>query len=98
LYLTTDGVRRRWGVAKGVWPYMMSIGMAYFVTLCLFPGIESEVVSCHWYSWMPILLISVFNFSDFGGKVRIRVTTTIFQSQRVLIVLELSLEWMSFRC
>ncbi|ELU15279.1 hypothetical protein CAPTEDRAFT_221558 [Capitella teleta] len=64
-----NGVRRRWAVAKGVWPFMLSIGLAYFVTLCLFPGIESEIVSCHWASWMPILLISIFNFSDFCGKV-----------------------------
>lgn len=48
---------------------MVAIGLAYFVTLSLFPGIESEVPSCQLRSWMPVLLISVFNLFDFLGKV-----------------------------
>lgn len=60
----------RWEVAKTVWPYMISIGLAYFVTLCLFPGIESEVPSCRLLSWMPVILIGIFNLCDFIGKVR----------------------------
>ena len=49
---------------------MISIGLAYFVTLCLFPGIESEIISCRLHSWMPIILITIFNLFDFIGKVR----------------------------
>lgn len=63
------GVLARWCVAKTIWSYMLSIGMAYFVTLCLFPGIESEVISCDLKSWMPVLLMAIFNLFDFIGKV-----------------------------
>ena len=59
----------RYEVSKTVWPFMLSIGLAYFVTLCLFPGIESEVISCKIGSWMPIILMGVFNLFDFIGKV-----------------------------
>lgn len=48
---------------------MASICIVYFVTLSLFPGIESEIVSCRLGSWMPIVLIAVFNLFDFIGKV-----------------------------
>ncbi|KAK6173971.1 hypothetical protein SNE40_017335 [Patella caerulea] len=63
------GLRMRYEVSKTVWPYMLSIGLAYFVTLCLFPGIESEVISCHLGSWMPIIMMAIFNASDFIGKI-----------------------------
>ncbi|KAG1656366.1 Equilibrative nucleoside transporter 4 [Nymphon striatum] len=63
------GVLARWDVAKLVWPYMLSIGLAYFVTLCLFPGIESEVTSCNLHSWMPVILMAIFNLFDFIGKI-----------------------------
>ena len=59
----------RWEVAKSIWPYMLSIGLAYFVTLCLYPGIESEIVSCKFGSWMPVILMAVFNAADLVGKV-----------------------------
>ena len=48
---------------------MLSIGLAYLVTLSLFPGIESEVHSCRLGSWMPVVLMAIFNTSDFIGKV-----------------------------
>ncbi|CAH1796333.1 unnamed protein product [Owenia fusiformis] len=63
------GIMNRYKVSKQVWPYMVAICLAYFVTLSLFPGIESEVVSCHLGSWMPVILISVFNLFDFIGKI-----------------------------
>ena len=59
----------RWEVAKSIWPYMLSIGLVYFVTLCLYPGIESEIVSCKLGSWMPVILMAVFNAADLVGKV-----------------------------
>ena len=64
------GITNRWEVAKTVWPYMISMCLAYFFTLCLFPGIESEVPSCRLLSWMPVILIGIFNLFDFIGKVR----------------------------
>lgn len=65
----SGGCWNRYQVARTVWPYMVSIGLAYFVTLCLFPGIESEIVSCKLKSWMPVILIGIFNLFDFIGKV-----------------------------
>ncbi|CAM1318640.1 SLC29A4 (predicted) [Pycnogonum litorale] len=63
------GVSARWTVTKLIWPYMLSIGLAYFITLCLFPGIESEVHSCRLRSWMPVILMAIFNLCDFIGKI-----------------------------
>ncbi|XP_041373222.1 equilibrative nucleoside transporter 4-like [Gigantopelta aegis] len=63
------GLLMRYEVSKTVWPFMLAIGLAYFVTLCLFPGIESEVISCKIGSWMPIVLMAVFNLFDFIGKI-----------------------------
>nr|CAD7257281.1 unnamed protein product [Timema shepardi] len=62
------GLVARWEVAKLIWPYMLSIGLAYFVTLCLYPGIESEIVSCKFGNWMPVILMAVFNAADLVGK------------------------------
>ncbi|XP_069687819.1 equilibrative nucleoside transporter 4 [Periplaneta americana] len=63
------GFMARWEVAKTIWPYMLSIGLAYFVTLCLYPGIESEIISCKFGNWMPVILMAVFNAADLVGKV-----------------------------
>lgn len=59
----------RWEATKRVWPYMISLGMAYFVTLLLFPGIESQIVSCRLKSWTPVILMAIFNLFDFIGKI-----------------------------
>lgn len=59
----------RRAVAKSIWPYMLSISLAYCVTLCLFPGIISEIISCRLHSWMPVILMQIFNAADFLGKV-----------------------------
>ncbi|XP_072022732.1 equilibrative nucleoside transporter 4-like [Amphiura filiformis] len=63
------GLAARRDVAKLIWPYMLSIGIAYFVTLCLFPGIESDVLSCALGGWMPVILMAIFNATDFCGKI-----------------------------
>lgn len=59
----------RWRVAGCVYPYMVTISLAYFVTLCLYPGIETEIISCRLRSWMPVMLMTVFNLTDLMGKV-----------------------------
>jgi solute carrier family 29 (equilibrative nucleoside transporter), member 4 len=51
---------------------MLSIGLAYFVTLCLYPGIEAEITSCNFGTWMPVLIMAVFNGADLLGKVSTR--------------------------
>ncbi|GBP94960.1 Equilibrative nucleoside transporter 4 [Eumeta japonica] len=63
------GVAARWAVARAIYPYMVSIGLVYFTTLSLYPGIASEVPSCRLGSWMPIVLMSAFNLFDLIGKV-----------------------------
>ncbi|CAB4054833.1 SLC29A4 [Lepeophtheirus salmonis] len=63
------GLRSRWEISKNIWTYMCAISLTYFVTLLLFPGIESEIISCNLGSWMPVLLMAVFNFTDLVGKV-----------------------------
>ncbi|KAJ1522691.1 hypothetical protein ONE63_001852 [Megalurothrips usitatus] len=63
------GLEIRLQVAKVVWPYMLSIGLAYFITQCLYPGILSEIVSCTYSNWMPVFLFAMFNASDLLGKI-----------------------------
>ncbi|KAG5885213.1 hypothetical protein JTB14_012236 [Gonioctena quinquepunctata] len=62
------GIQARWEVTKAIYPYMISICLVYFATLCLYPGIASEVISCHLGSWMPILMMALFNGADLIGK------------------------------
>ncbi|XP_070205208.1 equilibrative nucleoside transporter 4-like isoform X2 [Littorina saxatilis] len=63
------GLITRYEVSRSVWPYMLSICLAYFVTLCLFPGIESEIISCRLGTWMPVIMMAAFNASDVVGKI-----------------------------
>lgn len=64
-----SGLESRWRVAHAIYPYMVCIALAYCVTLSLYPGIESEIISCNLKSWMPVLLMFTFNTSDVIGKV-----------------------------
>nr|XP_020730374.1 equilibrative nucleoside transporter 4 [Odocoileus virginianus texanus] len=59
----------RYVVARVIWADMLSIAVTYFITLCLFPGLESEIRHCILGEWLPILLMAVFNLSDFVGKI-----------------------------
>lgn len=49
---------------------MISICLVYFATLCLYPGIASEIISCRLGSWMPVLMMAIFNGADLLGKIR----------------------------
>lgn len=64
-----SGLDSRWRVAQAIYPYMVCIALAYCVTLSMYPGIESEIISCNLKSWMPVLLMFMFNTSDVIGKV-----------------------------
>ncbi|GAB0087774.1 Equilibrative nucleoside transporter [Sergentomyia squamirostris] len=64
-----SGLEARWRVAHAIYPYMVCIALAYCVTLSLYPGIESEIISCSLRSWMPVLLMFTFNFADVLGKI-----------------------------
>ncbi|XP_036079950.1 equilibrative nucleoside transporter 4 isoform X2 [Rousettus aegyptiacus] len=62
-------LRHRYAVARVIWADMLSIAVTYFITLCLFPGLESEIRHCVLGEWLPILAMAVFNLSDFVGKI-----------------------------
>lgn len=64
-----NGLESRWRVAQAIYPYMVCIALAYCVTLSLYPGLESEIISCNLKGWMPVLLMFIFNTSDVIGKV-----------------------------
>lgn len=66
-----SGLESRWRVAQAIYPYMVCIALAYCVTLSLYPGLESEIISCSLKNWMPVLLMGMFNVSDVIGKVNI---------------------------
>lgn len=70
-----SGIESRWRVAQAIYPYMVCIALAYCVTFSLYPGIESEIISCNLKSWMPILLMFMFNTSDVIGKVSTQHST-----------------------
>ncbi len=60
---------RRIDCIRAIWPYMISIACTYFVTLSLFPGVESEMINCQWREWLPIILMALFNIFDVFGKI-----------------------------
>ncbi|XP_039767002.1 equilibrative nucleoside transporter 4 isoform X4 [Ornithorhynchus anatinus] len=64
-----DMMLHRYVVSRVIWAYMLSIAMSYFITLCLFPGLESEIRNCTLGEWLPILIMAIFNLSDFVGKI-----------------------------
>ncbi|KAH0631988.1 hypothetical protein JD844_019959 [Phrynosoma platyrhinos] len=64
-----DMMLHRYIVSRVIWAYMLSIAMSYFITLCLFPGLESEIRNCTLGEWLPILIMAIFNLSDFVGKI-----------------------------
>ncbi|XP_049523315.1 uncharacterized protein LOC119452752 [Dermacentor silvarum] len=77
------GVVARYQAGRKVWPYMISMALVYMVTLSLFPGIESRIVSCRLGTWMPVLLMALFNAADFVGKVLASVRYDWSRSQLV---------------
>ncbi|TRY65817.1 hypothetical protein DNTS_024088 [Danionella cerebrum] len=62
-------ILHRYVVARVIWTYMLSIAVTYFITLCLFPGLESEIRNAALGEWLPILIMAIFNISDFVGKI-----------------------------
>ncbi|CAG9833943.1 unnamed protein product [Diabrotica balteata] len=77
-----EGMRARWTVTQKIYPYMISIFLVYFTTLCLYPGITSEVVSCHMGQWMPMLMMIDFNCADVIGK--LMASTRYWTGSRLL--------------
>lgn len=79
-----SGIESRWRVAQAIYPYMVCIALAYCVTLSLYPGIESEIISCSLKSWMPVLLMCMFNISDVVGKVSCKKSIPLFFFSKTL--------------
>ena len=67
--LPSDMIVHRYVVSRVIWAYMLSIAVTYSITLCLFPGLESEIRNNELGEWLPILIMATFNMSDFVGKV-----------------------------
>ncbi|KAK1878049.1 Equilibrative nucleoside transporter 4 [Dissostichus eleginoides] len=63
-----DMILHRYVVSRVIWAYMLSIAVTYSITLCLFPGLESEIKNPMLGEWFPILIMATFNMSDFVGK------------------------------
>ncbi|XP_058459856.1 equilibrative nucleoside transporter 4 [Malaya genurostris] len=80
-----SGVESRWKVAHAIYPYMACIALAYCVTLSLYPGIESEIISCNLGTWMPVLLMFTFNTSDVAGKLLAAVPYAWSRRQLILM-------------
>ncbi|XP_068606392.1 equilibrative nucleoside transporter 4 [Brachionichthys hirsutus] len=64
-----DMILHRYVVSRVIWTYMLSIAVTYSITLCLFPGLESEIRNHTLGEWLPILIMATFNMSDFVGKI-----------------------------
>jgi len=80
-----EGFDDRIKVARSIFPYMICIALAYCVTLCLYPGLESEIISCNLKSWMPVLLMFTFNAADVVGKLLAAVRYSWSRRQLVLM-------------
>lgn len=79
-------------VIQSIWPFMISIAVDYTVTLMLFPGIETEIVSCSLADWMPVLLMFTFNLTDFVGK----IMAGVFQDMSASSMMTLSMSRIVF--
>ena len=83
--LFLGGFESRWRVAHSIYPYMVCIALAYCVTLSLYPGIESEIISCTLGTWMPVLLMFTFNVADVLGKLLAVVPYSWSRRQLILM-------------
>ncbi|BFZ06358.1 hypothetical protein BsWGS_09397 [Bradybaena similaris] len=77
-------LQARWEVTKQIYPYMTSFGLTFYVSVCLYPGIISEVVSCRLDTWMPVMLMACFNLTDAFGKTLTSIKQT-YSKLRLLL-------------
>ncbi|CAF0915334.1 unnamed protein product [Adineta steineri] len=76
---------RRVDCMRTIWPYMICIAFTYFVTLSLFPGVESEMINCQWRESLPIILMALFNIFDVFGKIFALATHHILSPMKLLL-------------
>nr|AKN21620.1 slc29a-2 [Schmidtea mediterranea] len=73
-----DGLKFRLQICKLIWPHMIAMFLAYFVTLSVFPGVVTDIESRKWKETFPLFVMLVFNISDFIGK----ICTSIFRKTK----------------
>ncbi|KAG5674286.1 hypothetical protein PVAND_004265 [Polypedilum vanderplanki] len=83
--LIKEGFEERIKVARAIFPYMTCITLAYAVSLSVYPGLESEIISCNLKSWMPVLLMFTFNVADVIGKILAAVRYQWSRRQLILM-------------
>lgn len=94
----TDMILHRYVVSRVIWAYMLSIAVTYSITLCLFPGLESEIWNPTLGEWLPILIMATFNMSDFVGKVGLhRHATGIYTEMDIESIYETGIVALGFR-
>ena len=69
VFLSVAAVKVRLVVTRQIWRLIVAIFITYLVTLMLFPGLISEVQYGPLSDWTPVLLVAVFNLTDFITKV-----------------------------
>ncbi|XP_012935639.1 equilibrative nucleoside transporter 4 [Aplysia californica] len=74
----------RWEVTKQIYPFMASFALTFYVTVSLYPGIITEILSCRLQSWMPVILMACFNATDAAGKM-LTSTKTQYSKLRLLL-------------
>ena len=89
------GFHNRLRLAKIIWIYMLTIMNAYCCTLLLFPGFETEVKAVGDEleslqqkdfdpSWIPVIMVTIFNCCDFVGKM-FSSSATVRTSPKLLL-------------
>ena len=69
LPLFQDGVVRRLRLIRKIWKLALSVFLTFLVTLLVFPGLISDVQYCTLGDWPPIILITLFSFTDAISRV-----------------------------
>ena len=62
-----EGLTLRLRVSRKIWKLMLGILNVYFTTMLLYPGVTSIIQSSWRDGWLPVILITAFNLSDFLG-------------------------------
>ena len=89
------GFQKRLRLAKIIWVYMLTIMNAYCCTLLIFPGFETEVKAVGDEleslqqknfdpSWIPVVMVTLFNCCDFVGKI-FSSSATVRTSPKLLL-------------
>jgi len=77
-----------WDIFKKIWPLAIMVGLNFFVTLALFPGITAQLTSTHPSlnngGWFVIIIITGFNVFDLVGRTIPKWESLIFFNKKTL--------------